>query len=149
MSRLPRRCVAGLAALVVLGGCAAESAPSEPPLLSVVENGPVVPVVAASTALPGSVLQVTFTNTVDREFWFNPCERVVQRREGEGWVLLPEELRMCNSMAYILRPNAERHEGVDVPADLGPGEYRFVFTMRAPATPDVAHRPASTAFVVR
>ncbi|WKW12750.1 hypothetical protein Strain138_002059 [Pseudogemmatithrix spongiicola] len=147
LSAVRRRAFAVFAA-AALAACAAEPGPSEP-LQRIEEQGPIVATVQAESAAPGAVVAVRFTNTVASEFWFNPCERSVQRLEGESWSTPIQEMRLCNSMAYILQPNGERTEDVDVPAGLAQGTYRFVFTMRAPQTPDVAHRPASTSFVVR
>lgn len=141
--------VAGLVCVALVSACSTEEIVTEPRLPGIVETGPVLPIVQSTTATPGAILDVVFRNTASDSFWFNPCERTVQRRDGDAWVTLPEEMRVCNSMAYGLAANGERTEGVDVPLDVGPGEYRFVFTMRAPQTPDVAHRPASTSFVVR
>lgn len=141
--------VAGLVCVALVSACSTEEIVTEPRPPGIVETGPVLPIVQSTTATPGAILDVVFRNTSSDAFWFNPCERDVQRREGDAWVTLPDELRVCNSMAYVMEANAERTEGVDVPLDVGPGEYRFVFTMRAPQTPDVAHRPASTSFVVR
>jgi len=147
LSAVRRRAFAVVAA-TALAACAAEPGPSEP-LQRIEEQGPIVATVQAESATPGAVVAVRFMNTVASEFWFNPCERSVQRLEGESWSSPIQEMRLCNSMAYILQPNGERTEDVDVPAGLAPGTYRFVFTMRTPATPDIAHRPASTVFQVQ
>ncbi len=143
---------ARLAAVLLLGlsACSPDGTPSGlSRTLDIVENGPIVPVVQSETVVPGANVAVVFRNTVGFEFWFNPCERFVERRVDGAWRRLPDELRLCNSMAYILLPNAEREELVDAPLDLTSGTYRFVFPMRRPAAPDIAHWAASTSFAVR
>jgi hypothetical protein len=135
--------------LLVIGACSRESSYTAPPLLDVVLDGPVRPIVQSATAVPGATVSVQFQNTVATEFWFNPCERFVELHLNNRWTRLPDELRVCNAMAYILQPNSQRVELVDVPGGLEPGTYRFVFVMRSSRSPDVAHYPASTTFEVR
>jgi hypothetical protein len=134
--------------LFLAAACSAERPVVEPPVTSLEEPGVVLADVQAETAAPGAAIEVVFRNTVDREFWFNPCERVVQRLDGDTWVSLPEELRMCNAMAYILLPNGARTETADVPLYAEAGTYRFVFVMRPPADTEVATRATSTPFRV-
>lgn len=141
-------CIA-VAMLSAAAACTDVKDPSGPPLLDIVQDGPVRPVVEGDVGVPGQGLAVVFHNTVDEVFVFNPCERVTERRVGETWTRMPDELRMCNAMGYLLRANGERREIVDVPGDLTPGEYRFVFTMRAQDRPALNHFPASTSFEVR
>lgn len=135
--------------MLLAAACSRDGASaSGPRLQDVVENGPVVPVVRSADAVPGQAVAVLFRNTVDQEFWFNPCERFTERLVDGAWIRLADELRLCNSMAYVLRASGEREEQVDVPNDLSPGTYRFVFVMRPPRSGDVSHRPASTTFRV-
>jgi hypothetical protein len=80
---------------VILGAAACNSdgaASIAPPLLNVVEDGPVVPVVQVETARPGQNLPVLFRNRVNQEFWFNPCERFIERNVG-GTRHLPIRVR--------------------------------------------------------
>jgi hypothetical protein len=141
-----------VAAAVILGAAACNSdgaASIAPPLLDVVEDGPVVPVVQVETARPGQNLPVLFRNRVNQEFWFNPCERFIERNVGGTWVRRADELRVCNKMIYIILPSADREELVDVPLDVAPGTYRFVFVMMRPTgTGAVSHYPASNTFEV-
>jgi hypothetical protein len=136
-----------LALLVGLSACTKDPVLA-PPLLDIVQDGSVQAVVDADAAVPGAFVGVMFVNHVDQEYWFNPCERFVERYEAGGWRRF-QEMRLCNSMAYILRPNASREESVDVPSDLAVGTYRFVFPMRPPATGEVSLYLASTTFEVR
>ncbi len=136
-------------ALAALGCETSTTSPGGNRLLDAVGDGPVTAVVAEAEAAPGANVSVTFANSGAAEYWFNPCEREVQRESGGEWVSLGQELRICNEMAYVLAANGERAEMVDVPAFIEPGRYRFVFTMRPSASGDVATRPASSAFEVK
>lgn len=146
----PRFATLATALFVGLAACAPDGAPSGlTRALDILENRPIVPVVQSAAVVPGDSVAVIFRSTVDFELWFNPCDRFVERREGDGWTRLPDELRLCNGVAYILRPNVDRQEYVDAPLDLTRGTFRFVFAVRRPNSADVIHWAASTSFVVR
>ncbi len=94
--------------------------------------------VLADTAAPGAAVSVRFANDGSRTVQFNPCQRRTERREGTGWVLLPDELRLCTAVVYELRPGTSQHHDVDVPLDATPGVHRFRFPVTL-TMPDVVH----------
>ncbi|MBX3132516.1 MAG: hypothetical protein KF689_03870 [Gemmatimonadaceae bacterium] len=134
---------------VIAASCAESSDLIPPPVLDVVEGGPVRAEVLEELALPGEAVDVRFVNSSGTEYWFNPCERTVERLVDGVWVSLGQEMRLCTAVAYLLMPNGRRTDPVDVPGDLGPGTYRFRFELRPPSTTDVRARPASSTFEVQ
>jgi hypothetical protein len=134
-----------LAFAVVAQACSAPTA-APVPLLDSVGDGPVRAVVLADSAVPGGAVGVRFENGSGAEYWFNPCERTVEKRVGDAWVSLGDEMRVCAAVAYLLSPNGERIDQVDVPTGLQPGTYRFRFALRPPTGPGGTVRPASSPF---
>lgn len=138
-----------LALAIAASACAEDGVTPAPRLLDAVQESPVSAVVLSADLRPGGNGAVAFTNRLEDDLWFNPCEREVQRQRGDEWVSVPTELRLCNAMAYVLRPGVERVELVDVPTYLEAGRYRFVFTMYPGVDAEIVHRPASSVFEVR
>jgi hypothetical protein len=138
--------IVSLTLFVAACGEAVVVSPGEGGLLP---GGSVTATALAAEAPPAGIVQVRFESTGTERYWFNPCNRSVERLEGSRWVALPPELRICTAEIYLLDAGSARTESTDVPADASPGTYQFVFPMsadRVDATP-VAVR--STPFTVR
>lgn len=102
-----------------------------------------------SEARPGGVVQVRFQNSGPNHYWYNPCQRLVERQEGDTWVELPQELRICTMQAHDLTAGSTRLESTDVPADATTGTYRFVFRVTSDHAGSRPVSVRSTPFTVR
>lgn len=115
----------------------------------VLPGGAVTATAITAEARPAGVVEVRFENTGALGYSFNPCTRLVEREEGEGWVALPPELRLCAAVVVELDAGATILDGADVPADAAPGRYRFVFPMLEDVAGGRSVSIRSTPFSVR
>lgn len=113
------------------------------------EPGAIEVALVDSVAGPGRTLRIEQRNRLAVPVGYNHCGRAVQRREGDVWVTLPPELRLCTAELHALSPGVAEVVHVDVPADAGAGRYRFLLAfapMSGQGTPVTVPTPA---FVVR
>ena len=94
----------------------------------------------------GELVRVTMTNRTERNYGFNLCTRTFERREGDRWVAMPPELRLCTMQLDGLPAGAVRTGTTDLHGDAGPGVYRLLlgFSLLSAAGPD-AHVVATSA----
>jgi len=95
----------------------------------ILSDGSVKATVLAAQAAPGTVVDVRFVSTNSSDFGFSSCGRIVERLVGTAWVRLPPELRLCIAALDAVRAGTTMTYGVDIPPDVTPGTYRFVFEM--------------------
>lgn len=116
--------VSSLALGVAACGAEVPTRSVEAPLL---QDSSVVVTVLDVPARPGRAVRVRFENRTDLRVFFHPCDRRVERQDGDGWQPHPPELRLCTAMVFPIAAGEQVVEPVDVPADVAPGTYRFVF----------------------
>lgn len=135
--------------LVLTVAACGESAVVSPGEGDLLPGGSVTATALTAEAPPAGIVQVRFESTGPERYWFNPCNRTVERLEGARWVALPPELRLCTAEAYLLDAHGARTEGTDVPADATPGTYQFVFSMLADRLDATSVAVRSTPFTVK
>ncbi len=146
-----RRASVALAAVLTLASCGSTDAP--PGIVSAgLHPSPdeVSATVLTRGITAGAAVDVKFVNRGRVAIMMHhPCTRRVERRDGDGWTLLPSELRLCIAEVYKLRAGSEEVKVTDVPIDVTPGEYRFRFPVTFEARSAVAGEVVSAPFTVR
>ena len=99
----------------------------------------------------GELVRVTMTNRTERNYGFNLCTRTFERREGDRWVAMPPELRLCTMQIDGLTAGASRSQSTDLHGDAGPGVYRMLvsFTHMMPGRPQSHVLAASAPFTIQ
>jgi hypothetical protein len=99
----------------------------------------------------GDPVTVTMTNRSSRNYGFNLCARSFERREGDVWVAMPLELRLCTLQMDGLAAGAVRTQSTDLHSDAGPGVYRLLvgFTHMAPDRADANVVARSVPFTIQ
>jgi len=136
-------------AFALLSGCAAERPVIVPAEGALVVEGVSATVVGDGPFSAGAIADVRFANAGTEGWWHNPCQRTVERRDGDAWVSLGEELRVCIAVVHPLEGGAEDMHGVDIPADAQPDTYRFRFHFMSQRTDGPAVVVPSSSFEVR
>jgi hypothetical protein len=98
----------------------------------------------------GSRVTMRVTNHTNETLGFNPCTRIVERRQGDSWVMVPEPGRVCTMQIYLLNPHATRTETTELPSWIPRGTYRLalVLTRENAGVPAPTVRAVSGAFQV-
>jgi hypothetical protein len=99
----------------------------------------------------GSQVTMRVTNHTNETFGFNPCTRIVERRQGDSWVTVPDPGRVCTMQIYLLNPHATRTETTELPSWIPRGTYRLalVLTREGAGGGGPTVRPVSGAFEVQ
>jgi hypothetical protein len=113
-----------------LGACqSASTLPEEPDLSGgYVEHG-IQLVLDRDTYRAGDPAEVSVVNGTDRRYGFNLCGRRFERRDGEAWVPMPPELRLCTAHLDALNGRATVVQHTDIASDLAPATYRMVLSL--------------------
>jgi Big-like domain-containing protein len=77
----------------------------------------------------GSQVRMRLTNHTDETVGFNPCTRIIERRQGDSWVTVPEPGRVCTMQLYLLSPHATRTETTELPSWIPRGTYRLALVL--------------------
>jgi hypothetical protein len=105
----------------------------------------------------GSRVEMRVTNHTSDTVGFNPCTRSVERRQGDGWVTVPEPDRVCTMQIWLLSPHDSRAGTTELPGSLARGTYRLSLILTrektaqsggAPPTPAPTIQAVSTLFEV-
>jgi hypothetical protein len=72
----------------------------------------------------GDRVTIRLVNASDREVGYNLCGALLERQLDSGWHAA-EQGRTCFGILYILRPRRQAAESRALPAETGPGVYRF------------------------
>jgi hypothetical protein len=125
---------------------------SEHPSTSTAPHSGVTITLDRTRYAPGSQVELRVTNHTNDTVGFNPCTRIIERRQGDAWVTVPEPDRVCTMEIWLLDPHASRTGRTDLPASLTPGTYRLALVLTRessgapPATPAPSIRAASEPF---
>lgn len=93
------------------------------------------------------VIRLSLDNGTRSPIGYNLCTSELQRRGGSEWVTVPTD-EVCTMELRTLNPGADATFEKRLPADLPPGEYRYVTGVESPlGTPQT--RVATGAFEVR
>ena len=143
-----------LAVLAAAIACSPTPAPDGGPDSSAAAPVPPAPAPVALTLdrdsyAPGDPVTLTLTNSGSGQYYFNPCQRSIERESNGTWALVDEQ-RMCTMEAWILEPNGTRTAPTELPASVAPGRYRIVvaLTREGEAAPAEAVRAVSAPFTV-
>ena len=97
----------------------------------VADTGGVTLALDKTAYAPGGRAVMTITSQRTDTLGYNPCgNRAVERETANGWVVHPEPNRMCTMELRLLKPGETQSAPTDVPADVTPGTYRIVLTLR-------------------
>ena len=109
-----------------------------------------------ATYTAGASVRLRIVNGSDVTYGYNPCTRIVERREGAGWAAVQED-RACTMELRLLGARDSVDARTEMPARMPVGEYRVVLVLSrdeqpAPGPGTPAARPvraASAPFTVR
>lgn len=103
----------------------------------------------------GNRVQLRVTNHTNETVGFNPCTRIIERRQADSWVTVPEPGRVCTMQIYLVSPHGSRTDNTELPAWLPRGTYRLALTLTrettggAQPTPPAMIRAVSGQFQVQ
>ena len=85
----------------------------------------------AEVALIGGSMEVAIANRSASTWRYNPCANaVVERREADAWVRVPDPLILCAPTQRTLPAGADQTVTVGIPAGNSAGTYRIRVTFR-------------------
>lgn len=105
-------------ALSVLGGCS-------PPVQNGGASSDVELGVEPDVIEAGGTVELVLGNESSGEIGYNLCTSVIERRTEGGWDGVPSD-RVCTMELRILPAGEIARYPYELPAGLGPGEYRFL-----------------------
>lgn len=117
-----------LPAIVALSSaCTPSQQPSDAPE-SVVDSTNAIQVLTDRASYrSGETVQLRIVNGKDRQYAFNPCTRILERRDGDRWVPV-QDSRMCTMIAWLIEPGQTRTATTEIQAGLSAGTYRLVIS---------------------
>ena len=76
---------------------------------------------------------LTIVNGTGRQYFYNPCTRVLERDNAGSWAEVRED-RMCTMMAHLLDARETATDTTDLGEGLRDGRYRMVLRFTEEAT---------------
>lgn len=94
-------------------------------------NEPSSRVRLSAERLSQQAVRLTLDNGERHPIGYNLCTSTLQRRTGTSWAAVQTD-EMCTMQLSTLNPGADATFQKSLPADLRPGEYRYVASVESP-----------------